>query len=219
MLRARPPLMPDEPRDIVVIGASAGGVPPLQRVVAGLPADLPAAVFVVMHQPSWHKSELPRVLSHKSSLPVLHAEPDQAFQRGRIYVAPPDYHLLVEHERIRLWRGPKENRHRPAVNALFRSAAVAHQRRVIGAILSGALDDGSTGLWWVKHFGGVAIVQDPSDATFAEMPRNAMEHVAVDHVVGASAMGPLLASLTNGDISRHDTRLVEERVPWKTKKS
>ena len=160
---------------------------------------MPASVFAVLHVPASHKSELPRVLNSKSTLPVLEAAADQPFQKGRIYVAPPDYHLLVERDCLRLWRGPKENRHRPSINALFRSAAVAHRQRVIGVILSGALDDGSTGLWWIKRFGGVAVVQDPNEAAFAEMPRSALEHVAVDHVVGVPVMGPLLADLSRAE--------------------
>src|SRR5262249_52683470 len=103
-----------------------------------------------------------------------------------------------ENHHVHLWRGPKENGLRPAINALFRSAAVSYRERVIGVVLSGTLDDGSTGLWWVKHFGGLAIVQEPSDAQFADMPSNALEHVKADCVATAEKIGPLLADLVNG---------------------
>ena len=203
-------------RHIIVVGTSAGGVEALQRLVAGLPRDLPAAVFVVAHIPPWGKSNLPAIITRKGSLLALQAEPEQRFQQGRIYIAPPDYHILLERESIRLWRGPKENRHRPSINALFRSAAVAHKERVIGVILSGALDDGSTGLWWVEQFGGLAIVQDPREAAFADMPQSALEHVEVDSVSRLAEMGSLLAGLAMGNGKKAASRLMpEEQPPWK----
>jgi two-component system chemotaxis response regulator CheB len=170
----------------------------LQAVVAGLPADLAASVFVVLHVPSWRRSDLPDVLSRAGPLQALHPEHNQPVEPGRIYVAPPDYHLLAENSHARLWRGPKENMHRPSINALFRAAAVSHGRRVTGVILSGTLEDGIAGLWWIKRHGGVAVVQEPSDATFPEMPNGALAHVEVDHVVKASEMGPLLAKIAAG---------------------
>ncbi|HEY1341565.1 MAG TPA: chemotaxis protein CheB, partial [Bryobacteraceae bacterium] len=136
--------------DIVVVGASSGGVEALQQFAGGLPRDFPAAVFVVLHLLPWAPSLLPDILSRAGPLTAMHAENDQPIEPGRIYVAPPDRHLLVEEDRMALWRGPKENLHRPAVNALFRSAAVAHRERVVGIVMSGALDDGSAGLWWIK---------------------------------------------------------------------
>jgi two-component system chemotaxis response regulator CheB len=172
----------------------------LQTLVSGLPTDLQASVFVVVHIPPPIPSNLPRIinLNCNGCLPALHPHEGEPIKRGHIYIAPPDYHLLVENGHIRLWRGPKENRFRPAVNALFRSAAFEYRDRVIGIVLSGALDDGSTGLWWVKHFGGLAIVQDPSDAMFPDMPRNALAHVRADYVVPSVEMGPLLADLARG---------------------
>ena len=116
---------------------------------------------------------------------------------GRIYVAPPDYHLLLNGETVRLWRGPRENRLRPAINALFRSAAVEYRERVTGVVLSGSLDDGATGLWWVKRHGGCTIVQDPSEAEFPHMPRHALQYVQVDYVARAGEIGPLLATIAN----------------------
>jgi two-component system chemotaxis response regulator CheB len=185
-------------RDIVVIGASAGGLEALQQLVAGLPQDFGAAVLVVMHTPSWSPSQLPAVLSRSGKLPAVHPVHQQLIEPGHIYVAPPDYHLLTQDSRIQLWRGPKENRHRPAINVLFRSAAVAYGERVIGIVLSGSLDDGAAGLWWIKKQGGTCVVQDPSNARFPDMPRAALEHVNVDYIVRASEIGPLLADLTVG---------------------
>ena len=197
--------------NIIVIGASAGGIQVLQKLVAGLPRSLRAAIFVVVHQPPWHKSELPRVLGRSGELPALHPAHGQAIDCGRIYVAPPDYHLLLEPDRVDLWRGPKENRHRPAVNPLFRSAAVAFGRRVIGVILSGFLDDGAAGLWWIKRYGGIAVVQDPEDAESPEMPVAALEHVKVDYVLPASEIGPLLTKLTESESSQIDDQAQEYR--------
>ena len=189
--------------NIIVIGASAGEIEGLMELVAGLPRNLRAAIFVVVHQPAWHKSELPSVLSRTGDLPALHPAGGQAIDCGKIYVAPPDYHLLLERDRVDLWRGPKENRHRPAVNPLFRSAAVAFGSRVIGVILSGFLDDGATGLWWIKRYGGIAVVQDPNDAQSPDMPVAALEHVDVDYVLPAAEIGRLLTKLTAKGVPQH----------------
>ena len=184
-------------RDIIAMGGSAGSIEALKRIICSFPADLSAAVFVVVHLAPWHKSDLPAVFSHDGVL-ALHPRSGEPIENGRIYVAPPNAHLLIADDRVRLWQGPKENRHRPAINATFRSAAVQFRHRVIGVILSGALDDGTTGLWWIKQFGGVAVVQDPNDAEHPDMPQSAIEHVAVDHVVSADEIGPLLVRLTGG---------------------
>jgi two-component system chemotaxis response regulator CheB len=197
--------------DIIVIGASAGGLEALQLLVAGLPQDFGATVFVVMHTPSRCRSELPAILSRSGRLPAIHPVHQQLIEPGYIYVAPPDYHLLTQDSRIQLWRGPKENRHRPAINALFRSAAVAYGKRVVGIVLSGSLDDGAAGLWWVKKHGGIGVVQDPSDARFPDMPRAVLEHVDVDYVLPASEIGPLLAELTGGSATP-SPNLMAERV-------
>jgi len=185
-------------RDIVVIGASAGGIESLQNLIANLPTNLAASLFVVVHTPSWHRSELPAVLSRAGRLPAVHPQPGEQVQPGYIYVAPPDHHLLTENSHVQLWRGPKENRHRPSVNVLFRSAAVRYGSRVVGIVLSGALEDGAAGLWWIKKYGGVTIVQDPSDARFPDMPQHALEYVDPDYILPARDMGALLADLANG---------------------
>jgi len=187
----------DSDQNIVVIGASAGGIPILQRIFSALPADLDAAIFVVLHVPPWHRSELPGVINSISRLHALHPSTGERIEHGHIYVAPPDHHLLIEPGRVELWRGPKENRHRPAINVTFRSAAVSYRERVIGIILSGALDDGATWLWWIQKLGGVTIVMDPREAEFPDMPCAALEHVRVDYVAGVSQIPPLLSRLTS----------------------
>jgi two-component system chemotaxis response regulator CheB len=186
--------MPDH--DIVVVGASAGGVEALVSLAASLPAQLPAAVFVVLHLPPTGSSALPDILSRHGPLPASHVKDGEPIEPGRIYVAPPDHHLLIRTGHMQLARGPRENGHRPAVDPLFRSAAREYAIRVIGVVLSGALDDGTAGLVAVKSRGGLAVVQDPADALYSGMPGNALEHVNVDHVVPVAVMGELLARLT-----------------------
>jgi two-component system chemotaxis response regulator CheB len=187
------------PREIIVIGASAGGLQPLTELVAGLPADLPAAVFVVMHVTPYHRSALPEILSRSGPLPAAHAEHGEAILPGRIYVAPPDFHLLVREGRVELSRTARENRTRPAIDPLFRSAARAYGARVTGVILSGTQGDGTVGLMAIKTHGGVAIVQDPEEVQHAGMPRRAIEYAEVDFVKPAREISPLLASLASGE--------------------
>jgi two-component system chemotaxis response regulator CheB len=182
-------------KDIVVIGASAGGVPVLKELVEGLPAEIPAAVFIVLHVGASDRSYLAEILQKKSALPVTQAENGESIRRGRIYVARPDYHLLVEASTVRLARGPRENRSRPAIDALFRSAAHAHGSSVLGVILTGTLDDGSAGIWWVKDRGGTAIIQNPDEAEFPSMPLSALSNITADHVTMATGIGPLLSRL------------------------
>jgi two-component system chemotaxis response regulator CheB len=186
--------MPDH--GIVVVGASAGGVEALADLAASLPGNLPAAVFVVLHLPTTGTSALPDILRRHGPLPAAHVKDGEAIRPGRIYVAPPDHHVLLRTGHVHLSRGPRENGHRPAIDPLFRSAAREYANRVIGVVLSGALDDGTAGLLAIKSRGGVAAVQDPMDALYPGMPGSALEHVQVDHVVAAAAMGKLLARLT-----------------------
>jgi two-component system chemotaxis response regulator CheB len=175
-------------------------------LIAGLPPDLQAAVFVVVHIPAWHRSELPQILNRRSSLSVSHPAPNQGIEAGHVYVAPPDHHMLLRDSRIELWRGPKEDRHRPSINALFRSAAVEWRERAMGAILSGALDDGVAGLYWIKKYGGITIVQDPTTATAPSMPVAALQHVNADFVLAPTAMGPLLGNLIGTSTSSDKLR-------------
>lgn len=180
---------------IIVLGASAGGVEVLRTVVGGLPSDLPAAVFVVMHTPAHGPGALPAILRRKGQLPAAFAEEGTPIKPGRIFVAPGDHHLLIHNQHVELTRGPTENGYRPAVDTTLRSAARAHGPSVIGVILSGALDDGTAGALAVSRAGGTVVVQDPEDALYDGMPRSALAHVRTDHVLPAAEIGPLLARL------------------------
>jgi two-component system chemotaxis response regulator CheB len=197
--------------DIVVLGASAGGVEALGGLVGELPEDLPAAVFVVLHVAAEHKSVLPRILSSAGRLPAKHARDNEPIVPGRIYVARPDHHLTLADGHVRVVRGPRENGHRPAVDALFRTAAYHFGPRTIGVILSGALDDGTAGLLAIKQQGGMTMVQDPNDALVEQMPRSALENVHVDHVLPAAEIGRLLPSLVAAPVgvSPDRTELLE----------
>lgn len=170
--------MPDE--RIVVIGASAGGVEALLHLSALLPSNFPAPLLVVVHISSHSPSVLPDLLSRRGNLPAKHAVNGEKYQPGLIYVAPPDHHLLLRDGTLRVMRGPRKYRHRPAIDPLFRSAAAVAGPRTIGVILTGRLDDGTAGLLAIKNRGGVAIVQDPADAVHSSMPESALHHVNVD---------------------------------------
>jgi two-component system chemotaxis response regulator CheB len=189
-------------RDIVVIGTSAGGVEALIRLVAQLPPDFPAAVLVVLHLAPGYRSVLPEILTRNGPLPALHPKDGTPLEPGHIYVAPNDRHLVVEPGLVRVVKGPRENNHRPAVDPLFRSAARAYGPRVVGVVLTGALDCGTAGLLTVKAQGGVAVVQDPKDAFCPDMPRSALEYVAVDHCVPLAELGALLVRLVSTPIPR-----------------
>ncbi len=190
-----------ERQDIVVIGASAGGIQALITLLGGLPADLPAAIFVVVHIPPYSISLLPEILGRAGPLPAAHAVHGEAIRPSRIYVAPPNRHLLVRRDQVEVTGGPRENHVRPAVDPLFRSAARAYGQRVVGVVLSGSLYDGSAGLLAVKGRGGVAIVQDPDDAAVDSMPRNALALVEADYTAGAAAIAPILVELTRRSTS------------------
>jgi two-component system, chemotaxis family, protein-glutamate methylesterase/glutaminase len=181
--------------DLIVIGASAGGIEALRTLVPMLPTDLPAAVCIVVHIPPQSPGMIPSILNDKGQLLAVHPEDGETLVAGKIYVAPPDHHLLVEPGKLRVIRGPKENRHRPAVDPLFRSAARSYGPRVIGVVLTGTLDDGSAGLLVLKERGGIAVVQDPDDALFQDMPRNAIAYADVDYVVPLRDLAGLLTEL------------------------
>jgi two-component system chemotaxis response regulator CheB len=194
----------DGRQDIIVIGASAGGVAALQRLVGALTEDLRAAVLVVLHRPPEYPSLLSQLLGRAGRLPAADAEDGEPVRPGRIVVAPPDRHLLVEDGRLRVTRGPKENHSRPAIDPLFRSAAREFGPRVAGVILSGTLFDGTAGLWEVKRRGGVAVVQDPAEAAFPGMPESALANVEVDHVLPVGEIAPLLARLAGNPARRNE---------------
>jgi len=193
--------------DIIVVGASAGGVEAVMALVQGFPADLPAAVFVVVHFPASSPSVLPQILSRAGPLPATHARHGEVIQPGRIYVAAPDLHLQLHHDVIHVVRGPRENRCRPAIDPLFRSAAAVYGPRVTGVILSGTLGDGTAGLLTVKQRSGVAVVQDPASALFPEMPRNALEYVQADYVLPLAEIAPVLVRLAYEPVAEVSTEI------------
>jgi two-component system chemotaxis response regulator CheB len=181
-------------QSIVVIGASAGGVEALRSLAAGLPTDFPAAVFVVLHIGA-HASALPELLTRAGALRAIHPKDGDLIRPGHIYAAPPDHHLVLELGIIRLTRGPRENWARPAIDPLFRSAAQAYGAEVIGVILTGALNDGTAGLYEIKAHGGITVVQDPDDAANPSMPRSALKHVSIDHCLPLAGLPRLLVRL------------------------
>lgn len=185
-------------RDIVVIGGSAGSLGPLKALVSSLPADFPAAIFITVHVSPEAPSILPAILTRAGRIPAVHPLNRQSIMKSTIYVAAPDQHLLIADGCVFSSRGPRENLHRPAIDPLFRSAARAYGPRVIGIILSGLLDDGSSGLMAVKLKGGLAVVQDPAEAAFPEMPERAWHYTRAEYVLPISGIERLLANSVNG---------------------
>jgi two-component system chemotaxis response regulator CheB len=185
-----------QPRNVIVIGASSGGIDALRQVVGGLPADFPAPVCVVLHTSPQSPGILDQILSRVGPLKAITASGGERLRPGQIYVAPADFHLLVEPGVVRTSKGPRENRFRPAIDPLFRSAAQVYGPAAIGVILTGSLDDGTAGLWALKQLGGTAIVQDPAEALYPSMPQNAINHVNVDYITPLAGVAPLLVSLT-----------------------
>jgi two-component system chemotaxis response regulator CheB len=181
--------------DIVVIGASAGGVEAISAIVAELPADLRAAVLVVLHL-SRGKSVFPEILNRVSAMRASHPADGEVLQYGRIYVAPPDHHMVVEADTVRVVHGPTENGVRPAIDPLFRSAARTYGPRVVAVVLTGSLDDGTAGMAAVKEARGVGIVQDPAEAFAPSMPRSALQAVKVDHILPLREIPLLISALT-----------------------
>ncbi|HTN63451.1 MAG TPA: chemotaxis protein CheB [Devosia sp.] len=185
----------DAKRSIIVIGASAGGVEALKDLVAELPQDLQAAIFIVLHVgPSSHLAE---ILDHAGPLPTVNASSGEDVRQGTIYVAPPGSHMLVHDGHLLLRRGPRENLARPAIDPLFRSAACSYGAQVIGVVLTGSLSDGTAGLRAIKACGGTSVVQDPTDAIVPDMPLSALRNVEIDHCVPLPQMSGLLTKLVD----------------------
>ncbi len=184
-------------RDVIVIGGSAGGIEALCTVLSGLPADLAASVYAVLHTAPESPGLLAKVLQRCSQLPIRVPEDRHPITQGEVCVAPPDHHLLLARDTVRVFRGPRENRQRPAIDVLFRSAARVFGPRVIGVVLTGYLDDGSAGLVEIKRHGGVAIVEDPDTAKISGMPSNALRHVAADYCLPVSGIAAVLKDLVS----------------------
>ena len=182
-------------KDIVVIGGSAGSIEVIRRLLAALPADFAGSIFVVVHTAPHAPGVLDVIFDSAGPLPAVGAHNGERITPGRVYIAQPDHHLIIEPGKVCLTRGPKENRFRPAIDPLFRSAAQTYGPRVVGIIVSGGLDDGTSGLWAVKQLGGTAIVQDPREAAAPSMPQSALSHVRVDYVLPAAQIAPLLTRL------------------------
>jgi two-component system chemotaxis response regulator CheB len=204
-------------RDIIVMGASAGGLPAFSRIIKQLPDQLNAAVFIVWHLSPYSTSMLPEILNRAGKLKAKHPADGEPIERGKIYIAPPDHHLLLELDRIRLTKGPKENRFRPAVDPLFRSAAYTYGPRVVGVVLSGALDDGTAGLWAIKDRRGIAVVQDPADAEQPSMPSSALANVQVDYCLPVSEIPARLVTLTQQEVEEESRAPVSKDLEIETK--
>jgi two-component system, chemotaxis family, protein-glutamate methylesterase/glutaminase len=198
--------------DTFVIGASAGGVEALIRLVGQLPAKLPAAIFVVVHFPPTAHSALPQILSRKGELPAFHPQDGEAIEPGRIYVAPPDRHMLINGSFIHLSAGPRENSVRPAIDPLFRSAARSRGSRAVGIVLSGTLGDGSGGLQAIKSEGGLAFVQDPHEALYSGMPLNAIQQAQVDAVLKVDDLAQTIVSLSSSPVIEGGTTVPSREV-------
>src|SRR5215212_8134984 len=199
-------------KDIIVVGASAGGIEALRALAGGLPADLPASLFVVLHTSPESPAMLADILDRSGRLRALSPKDGDRIRPGTIYVAPPDRHLLIEPNVMRVTRGPKENRFRPAVDPLFRSAAQTYGPRVVGVILTGYLDDGTAGLWAVKQLGGATVVQDPHEALAPSMPASAMRQVRVDHCLPVEEIAPLLVRLASRPLEEEGVYEVPEEM-------
>lgn len=206
-----------EKRDIIVIGASAGGVNALKEIVALLPKKFDASIFIVQHVSADSISLLPRILSYTGKLKAVHPSDGDLIEQGVIYIAPPDRHMIIERDRILIKKGPKENRFRPSIDALFRSAAYNYGSRVVGVVLTGMLDDGTSGMWSVKRLGGTGIIQQPLDAEYPSMPTSVLEYVKVDYVVPLEEIAPLLGDLIQLPITdESDPMQISELEKMKT---
>jgi two-component system chemotaxis response regulator CheB len=203
-------------RDIIVIGASAGGLDAIRKLVAGFPADLPAAVFVTIHVTQKSDGILPAIITSSGPLVAAHPQDGESIRNGRIYVAPPDYHLLIRQGHVHLGHGPRENLQRPGINVMFRSAASSYGERVTGVLLSGLLDDGAAGLWEIQQHNGGTVVQEPGEATYRSMPDSAIQGLNVQYIVRLVQMAPLLKRLAmsteNSPLQPKSTRFSQQNT-------
>ena len=193
---------------IIVIGASEGGVDAICSLANALPTSFPAAIFVVLHI-GGHRSQLPALLNVSGKMRAVHAKDGELIRNSMIYVAPPDFHMVIDREHIRLARGPRENWARPAIDPLFRSAAEAYGADTIGVILTGGLNDGTAGLFEIKRCGGTTVVQNPDGAANPSMPSSALQHVEVDYCTALNDLPGLLISLVSKKVPAVQT----DRLP------
>jgi two-component system chemotaxis response regulator CheB len=205
--------MPTKGRDIIVIGTSAGGLEALDQLIGQLPTDLPASIVIVQHMDPGNSGEplLRRLSRHQAFRPKF-ARNGERFKSRQVYIAPPAHHLLLKNGKLWVTKGAAENRQRPGIDPLFRSAAVSHGSRVIGVLLTGMMDDGTAGLIALKRCGGVTVVQDPKDAAYSGMPLSALDHAQVDFCVSLAEMGPLLAELASKPRGRRKAILADIRT-------
>jgi two-component system, chemotaxis family, protein-glutamate methylesterase/glutaminase len=203
-------------RDLVVVGTSAGGIEALRVLIGSLPRDFPAAVMVVLHLSPHSPSLLSKILARTSQLTIVDPRDGERLRSGTVYLAQPNLHLMVENGKARLVHGPRENRHRPSVDTLFRSAAANFKGRVIGVLLTGNLNDGTAGLWAIKRADGTAIVQDPADAQYPGMPSSAVSEVKVDHVVPLNQIAPLLQKVLHTKPKKRMPKKEHERMKKET---
>ena len=188
--------------DVIVIGSSAGGVVALRQLVAALPADFKTPIFIVQHLAAGKDTYLANILDHAGPLPAIHPTDGTRIADGTIYVASPDHHMLLEDGRILVKKGPKENRFRPSIDALFRSAAYSYGPRAAGVVLTGTLDDGCSGMWSLKRMGGTTIVQDPEHALYPSMPLSVLQYVTPDYICPLAGISPLLVKLTQATVHK-----------------
>ena len=197
-------------RDVVVVGASAGGIEALTRILEDA-ASADAAFVVVVHMAANARTALPHIVERETGLPCRLAADGDALDSGSVLIAPPNRHTLVRPGHVAVVHAPRENRARPAIDPLFRSAAASYGPRVIAVALSGVLDDGTAGASAVRRAGGLVVVQSPDDALFADIPRNIIEHVGADHVLASAEIGALLLQLTDEEVV--DLMAPEEQEP------
>lgn len=198
-------------RDRIVIGASAGGIIALKQLVANLPADLHAAIFISLHMVERGEMLLPQILEAAGPLRCSMAAEGMPIEDGHIYIAPPDFHLVLSPETIHLSHGPKEGLQRPSINVMFRSAAATFGDRVTGVLLTGMLDDGAAGLWEILQCGGATVVQDPEEAAYRSMPESAIRSLNVQYILRLQEIAPLLMRLSMGE--RRPTKIDPPLLP------
>jgi two-component system chemotaxis response regulator CheB len=199
-------------RDVVVIGGSVGAIEAMRALLGAMREEFAATILVVIHTSAQSPNVLAAIFDRAGPLPASFAADGERLLPGHVYVAPPDRHLMVEPGKTCVTRGPRENRFRPAVDPLFRSAAQVYGPRVIGVILSGGLNDGTSGLGTIKQLGGLAVVQDPTEAVAPSMPQSALQHVRIDHCVPLAEIAPLLVRLTEHEIVHEGITTMPEGI-------